>query len=80
MAESTAPQFNAEDFAAANKAYFDEQAYKDHGHGQELGRRNVAAMCKAWPELFDEDETVAMDYACGTGLVSSFESWVQLSS
>ena len=67
MAESTAPQIHAEDFAAANKAYFDEQAYKDHGHGQELGRRNVAAMCKAWPELFNEDETVAMDYACGTG-------------
>ena len=58
------------DSATANRAYFDEQAgqLRDHGHGHELGRRNVAAMRRAWPELFDEDTTVAMDYACGTGL------------
>ncbi|PIL33030.1 hypothetical protein GSI_04479 [Ganoderma sinense ZZ0214-1] len=43
---------------------------RDYGHGHELGRKNVAAMRKAWPELFDEDTTVAMDYACGTGNVS----------
>nr|VWO98244.1 Beta-glucosidase (EC [Ganoderma boninense] len=61
-----------EDFAAANTAYFDQRAHQlgDHGHGHELGRKNVAAMRKAWPELFDEDRTVAMDYACGIGNVS----------
>ncbi|TBU29336.1 S-adenosyl-L-methionine-dependent methyltransferase [Dichomitus squalens] len=70
MTDYTAAQTRPDEFAAANKAYFDEQAHHDHGHGQELGRRNVAAMRKTWPELFDEDETVAMDYACGTGNVS----------
>ena len=60
------------DFASANKAHFDQRAHQlsDHGHGHELGRKNVAAMRKAWPELFDEDNTVAMDYACGMGSLS----------
>ena len=70
MTDYSAARGTSTDFAAANTAYFDEQAgqLQDHGHGHELGRKNVAAMRKAWPELFDEDETVAMDYACGTGL------------
>ncbi|KAM5534036.1 hypothetical protein V8D89_012299 [Ganoderma adspersum] len=63
---------DVEDFSAENKAYFDQRAHKlrDHGHGHVLGRKNVAAMREAWPELFDEDNAVAMDYACGMGNVS----------
>ena len=69
MADCSTSNDCAEDFASANKAYFDQRAHQlsDHGHGHELGRKNVAAMRKAWPELFDEDNTVVMDYACGMG-------------
>ncbi|KAM5542807.1 hypothetical protein V8D89_003768 [Ganoderma adspersum] len=68
----SARQEDGGDFAAANQAYFDQRAHQlaDHGHGHELGRKNVAAMRKAWPEVFNEDDTVAMDYACGMGHVS----------
>lgn len=60
------------DFAAANRAYFDEHAHEhshghDNAHGRERAIRQVNALRKAWPELFDEDSTIAMDYACGTG-------------
>ncbi|KAI0699194.1 S-adenosyl-L-methionine-dependent methyltransferase [Cerioporus squamosus] len=63
------------DFAAANRAFFDQHAHEhSHGHNDAHSReraiRQVNALRKAWPELFDEDSTVAMDYACGTGLVS----------
>ena len=71
MAECSTSNDGAEYFASANKAYFDQRAHQlaDHGHGHELGRKNVAAMRKAWPELFDEENAVAMDYACGMGSV-----------
>ena len=79
MADCSTSNDGTEDFASANKAYFDQQARQlgDHGHGHELGRKNVAVMRKAWPELFDEDNTVAMDYACGMGsaFLSSCFSW-----
>ncbi|KAI0373156.1 S-adenosyl-L-methionine-dependent methyltransferase [Pilatotrama ljubarskyi] len=59
------------DFAQANKAFFDEHA---HGHrhpeARKLGQKNVAAMRRAYPTLFDEDTTEVLDYACGTGLLS----------
>ena len=38
-----------------------------NAHGRERAIRQVNALRKAWPELFDEDSTIAMDYACGTG-------------
>ena len=79
MADCSTSDDGAEGFASANKAYFNQRAHQlaDHGHGHELGRKNVAAMHKAWPELFDEDNTVAMDYACGMGslFLSSRFSW-----
>ncbi|KAG9088205.1 hypothetical protein FS749_002344 [Ceratobasidium sp. UAMH 11750] len=56
----------------ANRQHFDSRA---HAHGydsnataQELGKKCSSAILKAVP--FDEDKTVVMDYACGTGLVS----------
>lgn len=58
------------DFAAANRAYFDEHAHEIehmHPHAHSLAVKEVEAMRRAWPELFDEERTVAMDYACGTG-------------
>ena len=57
-------------FATANEAHFDQRARPSddsHHENHELARRTLAAMNKAWPELFDEDYTEAMDYACGTG-------------
>ena len=57
-------------FAVANRTHFDERAQgieDSHPEAPELARREVRAMRKAWPDLFDEDSTVAMDYACGTG-------------
>ncbi|KAI0806738.1 S-adenosyl-L-methionine-dependent methyltransferase [Fomes fomentarius] len=63
-------------FAAANRAYFDEHAHTHsggaaaHPHAHELAVREVSAMQRFWPDLFDEERTVAMDYACGTGMVS----------
>lgn len=55
------------DFAAANREFFDEHAHELENVHQELAARNVKAMRDAWPGLFDEDRTTAMDYACGTG-------------
>ncbi|KAH9911686.1 S-adenosyl-L-methionine-dependent methyltransferase [Epithele typhae] len=63
------------DFAAANKTHFDARATAAHGddphdspahpENTERARRTVNAMRQWWPELFDEDRTEAMDYACG---------------
>jgi len=60
------------DFSASNKAYFDGIAheYDERPDAQELSRRLVPVMRKKYPTLFDEDSTVLMDYACGTGLLS----------
>ena len=64
------------DFAEANRAYFDARANatgtdEAHHESPELARREVRAMVRAWPELFDEEHTEALDYACGTGAPSS---------
>jgi len=50
-----------------NKNYFDEHGhrYNDHPEAHELARRLGAAMIKAYP--FEEDSTLVLDYACGTG-------------
>lgn len=57
-------------FKEFNKNYFDEHAhlYNDHPDAQELARRLGAAMLNAYP--FEEDSTLVLDYACGTGLIS----------
>ncbi|KAG8769114.1 hypothetical protein FRC12_005168 [Ceratobasidium sp. 428] len=56
----------------ANREHFDSQAHV-HGYetneiAQTLAKKCGAAILKAFP--FDEDKTVAMDYACGVGLLS----------
>lgn len=53
-----------------NKNYFNEHGhrYNDHPDGQELARRLGTAMIDAYP--FEEDSTLVLDYACGTGLIS----------
>lgn len=55
------------DIATANAAYFDEHAhtFDDMPGAQELLRRLALAMRKQY--AFNEDETVMMDFACGTG-------------
>ncbi|KAG1819759.1 S-adenosyl-L-methionine-dependent methyltransferase [Suillus subaureus] len=60
-------QHNLKEF---NKNYFDEHGhrYNDHPDAHELARRLGAAMIKAYP--FEEDSTLVLDYACGTGLIS----------
>ena len=59
------------DFAAANRAFFDDHAHEHssgaHPHAGELATREVNAMRRFWPDLFDEEQTVVMDYACGVG-------------
>ncbi|CAE6434501.1 unnamed protein product [Rhizoctonia solani] len=58
----------------ANRQYFDSQAHH-HSGGYEASparqlatKKTVAAILESVP--FDEDKTVVMDYACGTGLLS----------
>lgn len=62
------------DFAAANKAYFDEHADKVeemHPEWRAASRKQVEAMRAEWPALFDKDCTAALDFACGIGASSS---------
>ena len=66
----TAVSATPHDFVAANRAHFDGRAHiieETHAETPELARREIRAMLKAWPKLFEEDTTEAMDYACGTG-------------
>ncbi|KAI0333132.1 S-adenosyl-L-methionine-dependent methyltransferase [Cubamyces sp. BRFM 1775] len=61
------------DFAEANKVYFNEHAHavdQEHPNAHKLAAMVIEAMRKAHPALFDKERTEAMDYACGTGLVS----------
>ncbi|CEL54548.1 putative methyltransferase C1347,09 OS=Schizosaccharomyces pombe (strain 972 / ATCC 24843) GN=SPBC1347.09 PE=3 SV=1 [Rhizoctonia solani AG-1 IB] len=58
----------------ANRQYFDSQAHH-HSDGYEASparqlatKKAIAAILEAVP--FDEDKSVVMDYACGTGLLS----------
>ncbi|KZT11148.1 S-adenosyl-L-methionine-dependent methyltransferase [Laetiporus sulphureus 93-53] len=60
-------------YAAENKAFYDvEEARKVDARRdtQELARRVAAAMRRRYPDIFNEETTTLMDYACGTGLVS----------
>ncbi|RPD69084.1 S-adenosyl-L-methionine-dependent methyltransferase [Lentinus tigrinus ALCF2SS1-7] len=62
-----------DDFAAANKAYFDAHADKVeemHPEWRAATRKQVDAMRAEWPGLFDGERTAALDFACGIGLVS----------
>ncbi|CAE6432141.1 unnamed protein product [Rhizoctonia solani] len=58
----------------ANRQFFDSQAhiqsggYEANPARQLASKKAVAAILEAVP--FDEDKTVVMDYACGTGLIS----------
>ncbi|KAH9939571.1 S-adenosyl-L-methionine-dependent methyltransferase [Amylocystis lapponica] len=57
------------DYSGANRDYFDENAAKLDRHS-ELARMAAAWVRKTYPDLFNEDETVLLDFACGTGLLS----------
>ncbi|KAG1736891.1 S-adenosyl-L-methionine-dependent methyltransferase [Suillus paluster] len=53
----------------SNTKYFDEHAHQyNDPETHELARRFGAAMINAYP--FNEDSTLVLDYACGTGLIS----------
>ncbi|TFK45624.1 S-adenosyl-L-methionine-dependent methyltransferase [Heliocybe sulcata] len=58
------------DLADFNRDYFDENAdkYDEMPGAIELTTKVANAMLKKFK--FDEDSTVVMDYACGTGLIS----------
>jgi len=51
----------------ANRLHFDREAnkYDDKPLAIEVARQQVEFILKAYP--FNEDSTVVMDYACGTG-------------
>ncbi|KZT03518.1 S-adenosyl-L-methionine-dependent methyltransferase [Laetiporus sulphureus 93-53] len=57
---------------AANKAHFDEMAstYDEIPGAVELSQKTSAAMHTKFPEVFDSESTLVMDFACGTGLIS----------
>lgn len=56
------------DFHAANRAFFDQHARElRHPDALKLREKNVAAMVRAYPALFDEEQTEVLDYACGVG-------------
>ena len=58
------------DFAAANKAYFDEYAHNAEemfANWRNMARKEVDAMRAQWPALFDKERTVVLDFACGVG-------------
>ncbi|KAJ1310554.1 hypothetical protein OPQ81_007284 [Rhizoctonia solani] len=62
------------DIKEANRQYFDSQAHH-HSEGYEASPARQLATRKAVAAIldtvqFDEDKTVVMDYACGTGLLS----------
>ena len=70
MPAGPAHHSHGHDFAAANRAYFDENAEKleeQHPGWREMARKEVVAMREAWPELFDAERTAVMDFACGVG-------------
>lgn len=60
---------DGKDYAAANRDYFDEKAkeYDAVPGAQEAARRIVRAILEAYGDLFKEDSTTVLDYACGTG-------------
>ncbi|KAF8626033.1 hypothetical protein AX15_005123 [Amanita polypyramis BW_CC] len=62
---------SSHDFAEANKEYFNDFAgdYDQLPEALTLSRNCTREMLKAYP--FEENKTVAMDFACGTGLISS---------
>lgn len=57
------------DWAAANKEYFDKEAAANDVRPEwlQMAQRGTAAMRKRYPDLFDEDRTVLLEFACGTG-------------
>ncbi|CCM04533.1 uncharacterized protein FIBRA_06714 [Fibroporia radiculosa] len=63
---------HAHAFSAANKEHFDKTAHEfdERPHAQALARSLAAAMRTRYPDLFIEDTTAMMEYACGTGLTS----------
>ncbi|KAI6111160.1 S-adenosyl-L-methionine-dependent methyltransferase [Pisolithus sp. B1] len=56
----------------ANKQFFNSagiaEHFSEHPGAVECARRLAAAMLKVYP--FAEEESVVMDFACGTGLIS----------
>ncbi|KAK7035886.1 S-adenosyl-L-methionine-dependent methyltransferase [Favolaschia claudopus] len=58
------------DFAAANQALFDKHAHEadQRPDAAEVAAKIAEAILKAYP--FDRDNTLVLDYACGTGIVA----------
>ena len=69
MADQSHSHGSVHDYEGSNKAYYDQHAqeYDERPSAQILARRIASAMRRKHPALFDEDATVLMDYACGTG-------------
>ncbi|KAJ1310570.1 hypothetical protein OPQ81_007299 [Rhizoctonia solani] len=62
------------EFKEANRQWFDAQAHDQEGGyeakpiAQEMARKASVAFLEAFP--FDKSQTVVMDFACGTGMIS----------
>lgn len=67
---TTSTSSDSPTYASANKNYFNDLAlsFYDHPKIRELAKRSAQAIRQHYP--FDEDSTVVMDFACGTGLMS----------
>ncbi|CUA67667.1 putative methyltransferase C1347,09 [Schizosaccharomyces pombe 972h-] [Rhizoctonia solani] len=63
-----------EGFKEANRQWFDSQAHNYEGGyeaqpaAQDMAKKATAAFLEAFP--FDKSQTIVMDFACGTGMIS----------
>ena len=57
------------DYVSANEAHFDAEAqsFDARPETRELAKRVCKAIRTTYPELFDENKTEIMDFACGSG-------------
>ena len=72
--EHSAPGHN-HDYVSANEAHFDAEAknFDARPEARELAKRVCNAIRAAYPDLFDENKTEVMDFACGSGVcISNF--------
>ena len=69
MADRSHPHDAAHDYEHSNQAYYDQHAqrFDERPNAQILAQRLASAMRRDQALLFDEETTVLMDYACGTG-------------
>ncbi|OCH86196.1 S-adenosyl-L-methionine-dependent methyltransferase [Obba rivulosa] len=63
---------HSHDYASANREFFDKEAHNtdDRPSHVAITKTIISAMREEYPDLFNEDTTTVLDYACGTGVFS----------